>query len=164
MSIWLIYFKNLFKYCYKLHIFLLLLIKWLSKSDMIWLQDNTLKNCLNIGKIGSVRILLSTVCGAGSSDQHFYDIIIKSAQWFRRRHFFSILSKLEYNIVPGFQATPKNTNIFTIWNSCHAWFQSAKWFQGRRLKGETLTDDGHQDNDRRNVIAIAQTTLLWGEL
>ena len=91
-------FKSVFKSCrfvkkllknyyYKLHIFLLLLIKWLSKSDMIWLQDNTLKNCLNIGKIGSVRILLSTVCGAGSSDQHFYDIIIEFAQWFRRRHF-----------------------------------------------------------------------------
>jgi hypothetical protein len=32
------------------------------------------------------------------------------------------------------------------------------------LKGETLTDDGHHNNDGRKVIAIAKTTLLWGEL
>ena len=131
---------------------------------MIWLQDNTLKNCLNIGKIGSVRILLSTVCGAGSSDQHFYDIIIKSAQWFRRRHFFFYFEQIRIQYCSWLPSNTKNTNIFTIWNSCHAWFQSAKWFQGRRLKGETLTDDGHHDNDACKVIAIAQTTLLWGEL
>jgi hypothetical protein len=34
-----------------------------------------------------------------------------------------------------------------------------KWFQGRRLKGETLTDDGHHHNVGRKVIAIAQTML-----
>jgi hypothetical protein len=73
-----------------------LLIKWLSKSDMIWLQDNTLKNCLNIGKIGSVRILLSTVCGGGSSDQHFYDIIIEFAQWFRSGQKYSNTSNFPY--------------------------------------------------------------------
>jgi hypothetical protein len=71
------------------------------------------------------------------------------------------LSKLEYNVVPGFQATPK-TQTFSLYE-IHATLgsnQSANWFQGRRLKGETLTDDGHHDNDGRKVIAIAQTTLL----
>ena len=59
-------FTNVFKSCrfdkYALKSYLkitvinsmLLLIKWLSKSYMIWLQDDTLKNCLNIGQIGSV--------------------------------------------------------------------------------------------------------------
>jgi hypothetical protein len=69
-------FKKLFKnYYYKLYFFLLLLIKWLWKSHVIWLQDNTLKNCLNIGKIGSVWILLSTVCRC------FIMLLLLPAQW-----------------------------------------------------------------------------------
>jgi hypothetical protein len=99
-------------------------------------------------KIFFIQLALNTKTSTRPFNEHSNNIIIKSVQLFLIRRF--------WNFQPARTHYCSNSVKFHLMNihSYNVWFQSAKWFHGRRLKCEKFPD-----NDGCVVMTIAHLAL-----